>query len=167
MTSITLGGNPINTSGTLPTIGTSAPDFKLVKTDLSLATLADFKGSRLVLNIFPSIDTGTCATSVRTFNAKASSLENTKVLCISRDLPFAQKRFCGAEGLENVINLSDFNTGSFGKDYGLEITDSVLAGLHSRVVIVLDENGTILHTEQVSEIADEPNYEAAITALAK
>lgn len=167
MASITLGGNPINTSGILPNIGTSAPDFKLVKTDLSLATLADFKGSRLVLNIFPSIDTGTCATSVRTFNAKASSLENTKVLCISRDLPFAQKRFCGAEGLENVINLSDFNTGSFGKDYGLEITDSVLSGLHSRVVIVLDENGTILHTEQVSEIADEPNYEAAITALAK
>jgi thiol peroxidase len=138
-----------------------------VKTDLSLASLADFQGSRLVLNIFPSIDTGTCATSVRTFNAKASSLENTKVLCISRDLPFAQKRFCGAEGLENVINLSDFNTGCFGKDYGLEITDSVLAGLHSRVVIVLDENGTILHTEQVSEIANEPNYEAAITALAK
>ena len=167
MASITLGGNPINTSGTLPNIGTNAPDFKLVKTDLSLASLADFKGSRLVLNIFPSIDTGTCATSVRTFNAKASSLENTKVLCISRDLPFAQKRFCGAEGLENVINLSDFNTGSFGKDYGLEITDSVLAGLHSRVVIVLDENGTILHTEQVSEIANEPNYEAAITALAK
>jgi thiol peroxidase len=167
MASITLGGNPINTNGTLPNIGTSAPDFKLVKTDLSIATLADFKGSKLVLNIFPSIDTGTCATSVRTFNAKASSLENTKVLCISRDLPFAQKRFCGAEGLENVINLSDFNTGSFGKDYGLEITDSVLAGLHSRVVIVLDENGTILHTEQVSEIADEPNYEAAITALAK
>lgn len=167
MASITLGGNPINTSGTLPNIGTSAPDFKLVKTDLSLATLADFKGSRLVLNIFPSIDTGTCATSVRTFNAKASSLENTKVLCISRDLPFAQKRFCGAEGLENVINLSDFNTGSFGKDYGLEITDSVLTGLHSRVVIVLDENGAILHTEQVSEIANEPNYEAAITALAK
>ncbi len=167
MASITLGGNPINTSGTLPNIGTNAPDFKLVKTDLSLASLADFKGSRLVLNIFPSIDTGTCATSVRTFNAKASSLENTKVLCISRDLPFAQKRFCGAEGLENVINLSDFNTGGFGKDYGLEITDSVLAGLHSRVVIVLDENGTILHTEQVSEIADEPNYEAALSALEK
>ena len=167
MASITLGGNPINTSGTLPNIGTNAPDFKLVKTDLSLASLADFKGSRLVLNIFPSIDTGTCATSVRTFNAKASSLENTKVLCISRDLPFAQKRFCGAEGLENVINLSDFNTGSFGKDYGLEITDSVLAGLHSRVVIVLDENGKIIYTEQVNEIADEPNYEAAITALAK
>jgi thiol peroxidase len=138
-----------------------------VKTDLSLASLADFQGSRLVLNIFPSIDTGTCATSVRTFNAKASSLENTKVLCISRDLPFAQKRFCGAEGLENVINLSDFNTGGFGKDYGLEITDSVLAGLHSRVVIVLDENGKIIYTEQVNEIADEPNYEAALSALEK
>ena len=167
MASITLGGNPINTSGSLPNIGSNAPDFKLVKTDLSLASLADFKGSRLVLNIFPSIDTGTCATSVRTFNAKASSLENTKVLCISRDLPFAQKRFCGAEGLENVINLSDFNTGGFGKDYGLEITDSVLAGLHSRVVIVLDENGKIIYTEQVNEIADEPNYEAALSALEK
>ncbi len=167
MASITLGGNPINTNGTLPNIGTAAPDFKLVKTDLSIATLADYKGSRLVLNIFPSIDTGTCATSVRTFNAKANALENTKVLCISRDLPFAQKRFCGAEGLENVINLSDFNTGGFGKDYGLEITDSVLAGLHSRVVIVLDENGKIIYTEQVNEIADEPNYEAALSALEK
>lgn len=167
MASITLGGNPINTNGTLPNIGTAAPDFKLVKTDLSIAKLADYKGSKLVLNIFPSIDTGTCATSVRTFNAKASALENTKVLCISRDLPFAQKRFCGAEGLENVINLSDFNTGGFGKDYGLEITDSVLAGLHSRVVIVLNENGKIIYTEQVNEIADEPNYEAALSALEK
>ncbi|MEQ3690396.1 MAG: thiol peroxidase, partial [Flavobacterium sp.] len=129
------------------------------------ATLADFSGSKVVLNIFPSIDTGTCATSVRTFNQKASQLENTKVLCISRDLPFAQKRFCGAEGLENVINLSDFNTGKFGKDFGLEITDGPLTGLHSRVVIVLDENGIIKHTEQVGEIADEPNYEAALKAL--
>jgi thiol peroxidase len=167
MASITLGGNPINTNGELPKVGSMAPNFKLVKTDLSVATLGDFKGSRLVLNIFPSIDTGTCATSVRTFNAKASELENTKVLCISRDLPFAQKRFCGAEGLENVENLSDFKTGNFGKEYGLEITDSVLAGLHSRVVIVLDENGTVKYTEQVSEIADEPNYEAALSALEK
>jgi thiol peroxidase len=167
MASITLGGNPIHTNGELPAVGSKATDFNLIKTDLGTATLADFAGSKVVLNIFPSIDTGTCATSVRTFNEKASSLSNTKVLCISRDLPFAQKRFCGAEGLENVINLSDFNTGCFGKDYGLEITDSVLAGLHSRVVIVLDENGTILHTEQVSEIANEPNYEAAITALEK
>ena len=130
-----------------------------------MASLADFAGSKVVLNIFPSIDTRTCATSVRTFNAKASALVNTKVLCISRDLPFAQKRFCGAEGLENVINLSDFNTGSFGKNYGLEITDSVLAGLHSRVVIILDENGVVKYTEQVPEIADEPNYESAIAAL--
>ena len=165
MAAITLGGNAINTSGELPKVGTKAPEFQLVKNDLSIASLADFAGSKLVLNIFPSIDTGTCATSVRTFNAKASALENTKVLCISRDLPFAQKRFCGAEGLENVINLSDFKDGSFGKNYGLEITDGPLAGLHSRVVIVLDENGTILHTEQVKEIADEPNYDAALAVL--
>jgi len=118
-----------------------------------------------VLNIFPSIDTATCATSVRSFNAKASSLENTTVLCISRDLPFAQKRFCGAEGLDNVICLSDFRDGSFGKTYGLEIADSALQGLHSRVVIVLDENGTVLHTEQVSEIANEPDYESALAVL--
>lgn len=165
MATVTLGGNPIHTNGELPKTGSKAPDFKLVNTDLSIASLADFAGSKVVLNIFPSIDTGTCATSVRTFNAKASALSNTKVLCISRDLPFAQKRFCGAEGLENVINLSDFNTGSFGKDYGLEITDSVLAGLHSRVVIVLDENGVVKYAEQVPEIADEPNYESAIAAL--
>jgi len=165
MASITLGGNPIQTSGELPKVGSQVPDFKLVKNDLSIATLADFKGSKLVLNIFPSIDTGTCATSVRKFNQTASQLENTKVLCISRDLPFAQKRFCGAEGLENVINLSDFKSGSFGKDYGLEITDGVLAGLHSRVVLVVDENGTVTYTQQVPEIADEPNYDAAIAAL--
>jgi thiol peroxidase len=165
MASITLGGNSIHTSGELPKVGSKAADFTLIKTDLSTATLADYKGSRVVLNIFPSIDTGTCATSVRKFNEKVSSLVNTKVLCISRDLPFAQKRFCGAEGLENVVNLSDFKNGSFGKNYGLEITDGPLAGLHSRVVIVLDENGTILYSEQVSEIANEPNYEAALALL--
>jgi len=165
MASITLGGNPIKTSGELPKVGSKAPNFQLVKTDLSIATLADYDGSKVVLNIFPSIDTGTCATSVRAFNAKASALNNTKVLCISRDLPFAQKRFCGAEGIENVENLSDFKTGGFGKDYGLEIVDSVLAGLHSRVVIVLDENGIVIYEEQVPEIADEPNYEAALASL--
>ena len=165
MAAITLGGNPIHTSGDLPKTGSKAPDFQLVKNDLSSTTLADFAGSKLVLNIFPSIDTGTCATSVRTFNAKASALKNTKVLCICRDLPFAQKRFCGAEGLENVINLSDFNTGKFGKDFGLEMTDGPLAGLHSRVVILLDENGTVCYAEQVPEIASEPNYEAALAAL--
>lgn len=165
MASITLGGNPINTIGELPKVGTKAPEFQLVKNDLSIAELSNYKGSKVILNIFPSIDTGTCATSVRTFNAKASSLDNTKVLCISRDLPFAQKRFCGAEGLENVINLSDFKNGTFGKDYGLEIIDGPLAGLHSRAIVVIDENGTVKYTEQVSEIANEPNYEEALAAL--
>ena len=165
MASITLGGNPINTNGELPKVGSNAPQFQLVKTDLSVVTLADFAGSKLVLNIFPSVDTGTCAASVRHFNESASKLENTKVLCISRDLPFAQKRFCGAEGLENVVNLSDFKSGSFGKDYGLEMTDGALNALHSRVVIVLDENGVVKYTEQVAEIADEPNYEAALASL--
>lgn len=165
MASITLGGNPIHTSGELPKVGSKLADFKLVKNDLSIATLADFAGKRMVLNIFPSIDTGTCATSVRKFNESASTVANTTVLCISKDLPFAQKRFCGAEGLENVVNLSDFSEGSFGKTNGLEITDGPLAGLHSRVIIVVDENGTITHTEQVAEIADEPNYEAALAVL--
>ena len=165
MASITLGGNPIQTSGELPKIGSKIADFKLINNDLTVVSLSDFAGKKLVLNIFPSIDTGTCATSVRKFNETAAQLANTNVLCISRDLPFAQKRFCGAEGLENVINLSDFKEGSFGKNYGLEITDGPLAGLHSRAVVVLDENGTILHTEQVSEIADEPNYEAALAVL--
>lgn len=165
MAAITLGGNPVTTSGQLPVTGSKAPDFQLVQNDLSIVSLTDFAGSNLVLNIFPSVDTGTCATSVRSFNEKAGNLSNTKVLCISRDLPFAQKRFCGAEGLENVVNLSDFNTGNFGKDYGLEILDSALAGLHSRVVIVIDQNGIVKYTEQVAEIADEPNYEAALAIL--
>lgn len=165
MATITLGGNPVQTNGELPTVGSKLADFSLVKNDLSIATLADFAGNKLVLNIFPSIDTGTCATSVRQFNAKASTLENTKVLCISRDLPFAQKRFCGAEGLDNVVTLSDFKDGSFGKANGLEIIDGPLAGLNSRVVIVVDENGVIQYTELVSEIANEPNYENALAAL--
>ncbi|MEY2670528.1 MAG: hypothetical protein RLZZ577_844 [Bacteroidota bacterium] len=165
MSSITLGGNPVNTSGELPKIGTQLADFKLVKNDLSIATLADFAGKKVVFNIFPSIDTGTCAASVRKFNETAANLTNTVVLCVSRDLPFAQKRFCGAEGIENVVNLSDFKDGSFGKTNGLEIIDSVLAGLHSRAILVIDEKGTILHTEQVQEIAEEPNYEAALAVL--
>jgi thiol peroxidase len=165
MASITLGGNQIHTSGELPKVGSKLTDFKLVKNDLSIADLSTFAGKKLVLNIFPSIDTGTCATSVRKFNESASNLANTTVLCISRDLPFAQKRFCGAEGLENVVNLSDFQEGDFGKNNGLNIIDGPLAGLHSRVIIVADENGVITHTEQVGEIADEPNYEAALAAL--
>lgn len=165
MAQITLGGNPVNTIGNLPATGTKAPNFELVKSDLSTVSLEDFKGSKLVLNIFPSIDTGTCATSVRKFNEKAAGIENTKVLCISRDLPFAQARFCGAEGLDNVITLSDFKEGKFGNDYGLTITDSPLAGLHSRVVIVINEEGNVVYTEQVNEIKDEPDYDKALAAL--
>lgn len=165
MAAITLGGNAINTLGSLPAIGTKAPNFELVKEDLSIATLSDYNGKRVVLNIFPSVDTGTCAASVRKFNEMASALTNTVVLCISRDLPFAQKRFCGAEGLENVQNLSDFKTGSFGKTYGLEIVDSAFSGLHSRVVVVLDENSNVIYSEQVAEIANEPNYDAALEVL--
>lgn len=165
MAAITLAGNPVHTAGDLPKVGSKANDFKLVKTDLGEATLSDYKGSNVILNIFPSIDTGVCATSVRTFNEKATSMENTKVLCISRDLPFAFKRFCGAEGIENVESLSDFKTGAFGQDYGLTMVDGPLSGLHSRVVIVLDENGVVLHAEQVADITSEPNYEAALAVL--
>ncbi|WP_025743090.1 thiol peroxidase [Aquimarina pacifica] len=165
MASITLKGNTIHTSATLPAVGQKAPDFELVNTDLSTSKLSDYSGSKVVLNIFPSIDTGICAASVREFNKEASNLSNTKVLCISRDLPFAQARFCGAEGLENVISHSDFKTGAFGKDYGLEITDGPMQGLHSRAVVVLDENGVVLYTEQVPEIVQEPNYSAALSAL--
>ena len=165
MSTVTLGGNPVHTNATLPAVGSVAPQFQLVGNDLSDVSLQDFKGQRVILNIFPSIDTATCATSVRTFNKMANDLENTKVLCISRDLPFAQKRFCGAEGLENVVNLSDFRDGSFGDDYGLTLTDSALKGLHARAIVVVDENGVVSHTELVSEIANEPNYEAALKAL--
>ena len=165
MATITLGGNPVHTNGELPKTHTKAPDFKLVKNDLSVASLADFAGKKLVLNIFPSVDTGTCAASVRKFNEKASGLQNTTVLCISRDLPFALNRFCGAEGLDKVVSASDFRDGSFGAAYGLNIEDGPLKGLNSRVVIVLDENGVVKYTEQVADIKDEPNYDNAIAAL--
>lgn len=148
MAKITLKGNALSTIGSLPAIGSTAKDFRLTATDLSTKTLADFKSQKLVLNIFPSIDTGTCAASVRNFNKEAAKLANTKVLCISRDLPFAQNRFCGAEGIENVVMLSDFNTGDFGKNNGLEMIDGPLKGLHSRSIIVLDEKGTVKYTEQ-------------------
>lgn len=165
MAKITLKGNPIKTIGKLPKIGKKAPKFTLIKSDLSKTKLKDFKGSKLILNIFPSLDTGTCAASVRKFNEEASKLENTKVLCISRDLPFAQARFCGAEGLDNVITLSDFAKGKFGKSYGVTIEDGPLASLLSRAVVVVNEEGNVIYTEQVPEIVDEPNYEAALKAL--
>lgn len=165
MAKITLKGNEINTIGNLPNVGDNAKDFNLVKTDLSTASLADFKGQRLILNIFPSVDTGTCATSVRNFNKEAANLENTKVLCISRDLPFAQNRFCGAEGIENVVMLSDFKTGQFGLDYGLQIIDGPLAGVNSRSIVIIDESGKVTYTEQVNETVEEPNYVAALSSL--
>ena len=146
MAQITLKGNAIQTIGELPAKGTKAPDFELIKNDLSKVSLKDFAGSRLVLNIFPSLDTGTCAASVRQFNKLASGLENTKVLCISRDLPFAQARFCGTEGITNAITVSDFASGQFGKDYQLEISTGPLAHLHSRSVVVLDENLQVIYS---------------------
>ncbi|REG84642.1 thiol peroxidase [Winogradskyella sediminis] len=165
MANITLGGSPIETIGQLPSTGNKAPDFKLTATDLSTKSLSDYEGHRLVLNIFPSVDTGTCAQSVRTFNEKASALDNTKVLCISKDLPFALARFCGAEGLDNVESLSDFKTGNFGEDYGVTFKTGPLESLLSRCIVVVDTDGTVLYTEQVSETKDEPNYESALASL--
>lgn len=165
MATITIGGNEISTSGTLPKVGTQAPDFQLKKTDLSEASLKDYKGKRVIMNIFPSIDTDVCATSVKNFNKRATQLDNTAVLCISRDTPFAQKRFASDEELENVENLSDVIEGSFGADYGLTMTSGPLAGFHSRAVIVLDEEGKVIYNEQVPEIADEPNYLEALKTL--
>ena len=165
MAEITLGGNATKTIGQLPEVGATAPDFTLTKNDMSPVSLADYKGKRVVLNIFPSVDTGVCAQSVRTFNEKVAGLNNTEVLCVSRDLPFAQARFCAAEGIENVHTLSDFNTGSFGKDYGVTIEDGAFAGLHSRAIVVLNEAGKVVYTEQVAEVGQEPQYEGALNAL--
>ena len=165
MSSIKLKGNPINTSGSLPAKGTKAQDFKLVKSDLSELKLSDLLGKKVVLNIFPSLDTGVCAASVRRFNKDASELDNTVVVCVSKDLPFAHGRFCTAEGLNNVVTASDFREGNFGRDYGVNIIDGPLAGLHSRAVIVLDEQGVVKYTEQVPDIVQEPDYEAALQSL--
>lgn len=165
MATVTLKGNNIHTLGSLPEKGSKAPEFNLTKNDLSNVTLSDYSGSRVVLNIFPSVDTGTCAQSVRQFNTEAAELDNTIVLCVSKDLPFAQARFCGAEGIKNVEMLSDFKDGNFGKSYNLEFTDGPLAPLHSRAVVVVDQEGTVLYSEQVPEIVDEPNYKAALASL--
>ncbi|WP_439182942.1 thiol peroxidase [Carboxylicivirga taeanensis] len=165
MAKITFKGSPVATAGDLPRVGAEAPDFSLVKTDLSEVTLADFKGKKVVLNIFPSVDTGVCAASVRRFNSEASKQENTVVLCISRDLPFAHARFCGAEGLEDVVSLSEYKDEVFSQNYGVKMIDGPLAGLLSRAVVVLDENGKVTHSEQVDDIVNEPNYEVALKAL--
>ncbi len=166
MANITLKGNPIQTSGELPKRGDDVPGFRLVGGDLKDVALHDFAGKRKVLNIFPSVDTPTCAMSVRQFNQRAASLNNTVVLGISADLPFAQARFCGAEGIKNVVMLSLMRGHSFAQDYGLRIENGPLAGLTARAVVVLDENDKVIHSELVGEIANEPDYDAALKALA-
>ncbi len=166
MANITLKGNPITTVGNLPAVGSQAPDFSLVNTDLGAVTLKDLKGKKVVLNIFPSVDTPTCATSTRRFNTEAAKLSGVEVLCVSKDLPFAFKRFCAAEGLDKVRGVSDFRDADFGKRYGPTITSGPIAGLLSRAVVVIDGNGKVIYSEQVAEIANEPDYAKALKALA-
>jgi thiol peroxidase len=164
MSTITFHGDTINTNGTLPNVGDNLQDFTLVAGDLSEKDLSDFKGKNVILNIFPSVNTGVCATSVRKFNEAASKLNNTVVLCISKDLPFAQSQFCAAEGIENVVMLSDFRS-KVGENYGVEMIDGPLKGLLSRSIIVVDPEGKVIYTEQVAEVTEEPNYDAALEAL--
>ncbi|MDQ6647371.1 MAG: thiol peroxidase [Pseudomonadota bacterium] len=165
MSQITLKGQPVNVDGQFPAVGTQAPAFELVGANLADVGLSSYSGKRKVLNIFPSVDTPTCASSVRHFNESAGKLENTAVLCISADLPFAQARFCGAEGLDQVTNLSLMRGHQFLTDYGVAIADGPLAGLAARAVLVLDEHDKVIHAELVGEIADEPDYEAALSVL--
>jgi len=166
MATVTLGGTPVNTYSDLPSIGSKAPGFTLTKNDLSHVSLSDFDGKSIILNIFPSIDTGVCATSTRTFNQKVSSLENAMVLCISADLPFAHSRFCEAEGIEEAITLSTFRDGgAFAKAYGTLLVDGGFAGLNARAVVVIGADGNVAYTELVSEIGKEPDYDSALAAL--
>jgi thiol peroxidase len=165
MATVTLKGNPVNVAGTLPGKGASAPDFKLTSKELKDIGLSEYSGKRKVLNIVPSLDTPTCAQSTRVFNQKASSMRNTVVLVISADLPFAMSRFCSAEGLNNVVTLSTFRNHDFHTKYGVDIVDSPLKGLAARAVVVLDENDKVIHAELVPEIANEPNYDAALAVL--
>jgi thiol peroxidase len=164
MATVTLGGNPISISGDLPAVGTKAPDFTLTGGDLADVSLSKYAGKKVILNVFPSIDTAVCAASVRKFNEAAAGLKDTVVLAISRDLPFAQKRFCGAEGIENVVTLSAMRDTDFGKKYGVLITSGPLAGLFARSVVVLDPNGKVVYRELVPEIKEEPKYDAALAA---
>jgi thiol peroxidase len=167
MAQITLQGNPVQTVGNLPAVGMEAPAFKLVKTDLSEASIKDFAGKNIILNIFPSLDTSVCAASVRRFNKEAGESPDTVVLCISADLPFAHQRFCETEGLNDVIPLSVFRSPEFGRDYGVTITSGPLAGLMSRAVVIIDKSGEVAYTEQVPEITQEPDYDASLLALSK
>jgi len=165
MAKITLKGNPINTSGTLPSKGSRAPEFTLVKSDLGNQTLSDLKGKKLILNIFPSLDTSVCAISVRKFNQMAAGKNNVVVLAISKDLPFAHKRFCTTEGITNVETLSGFRDSSFGKLYGVDIIDGPMAGLYARSVVVVDGNGKVIYSQLVPEITQEPDYDSALAAI--
>ena len=165
MATVTLAGNPVTVTSGFPQAGSIAKPFSLVSKELADVTLASFAGKRKVLNIFPSVDTSVCAASVRRFNEVAAGLDNTVVLCISADLPFAQARFCGAEGLDNVVTLSTLRGSEFKQNYGVEVADGVLAGLTARAVVVLDEADTVLHAELVGEITNEPDYDAALKAL--
>jgi thiol peroxidase len=165
MAEITLKGNSIKTAGSLPEVGSKAPDFTLTKTDLSETRLSDYNGKYLVLNIFPSVDTGTCAASVRQFNKEATKLNNTVILDVSRDLPFAHKRFCDAEGIDNVMAASEFRDTAFSDNYHVKITEGPLTGLFSRCIVIIDPDGKVVYTEQVPEIVDEPDYEMALEAL--
>lgn len=165
MATIKLQGNEIHTIGTLPEIGTRTPNFELIANDLSLKSCEEFAGKNVILNIFPSLDTGVCAASVRRFNTILNDLKDTIVLCISRDLPFAQARFCGAEGLENVVTLSEFRNSDFSEKYGVKIVDGPLEGLMSRAIVIVDKDGKVKYTEQVEDIVLEPNYDAALEAL--
>lgn len=167
MATITFKGNPVQTIGTLPAKGSKAPDFRLTGSDLKDVALADFSGRVKILNIVPSLDTGVCAASARAFNKAAASLGNVVILTISRDLPFAQKRFCEAEGIDKVITLSELRDRDFGKAYGVEMTTGPLAGLLSRAVVVLDAQDIVVYTQQVPEIAQEPDYESALSAAKK
>ena len=167
MANLTFKGNQISTAGDLPKVGETAPDFSIIKTDLSEATLKEFAGKRVVLNLFPSIDTPVCAAQTRRFNEEAAKLKNAAILCVSADLPFAYKRFCGAEGIENIICASTFRSGSFHKDrYGMEMTGGPLAGLLARAVVIIDEFGKIAYTDLVAEVTHEPNYDSALAVLA-
>lgn len=165
MAQVTLKGNPAQTVGSLPAVGTPAPDFRLVDKDLEEIALEDFAGRKIVLNIFPSVDTPTCAMSVRRFNAEIGKRDNAVAICASMDLPFAHARFCGAEGLEKVVSASAFRHQQFGERYGVRLTDGPMKGLFARAVVVIDENGRVVHTQLVPEIADEPDYAAALQAV--
>ena len=165
MTTVTLDGTPVKTSGELPLVGSAAPNFKLTATDLSSKTLDDFKGKNVILNIFPSVETGVCSMSVRNFNREAAELDNTVVICISKDLPFTLKNFCAAEGIENVITLSDYKDESFNNAYRTKFLDGIFEGLHSRAVVVMDQDHIIKYTEQVPETGEEPNYKDPLYAL--